>query len=358
MIQLKEMGYTIKEIKKGKNLRNKGAIIVEINVLNRIQEDFDREILKSFTLNDVGTDKEQKCLEILSRNGELLESLKEQTPALCEVAIRQTVKALAFVQFPTVSLFRLAIEQTPFAIKYLESDWFEDSERDELMIQALKKDPSGYAPLSDSRRTDPIDEMNFYKPLYGMAIARQSAKRLFRIPAGYIDQRVLLEMVKEEANLYKSGHGRRTSEEWMDEIIAEMVAQSYADVSKASESHPTKDWEKIRLFDAWTTVQSMGSLTEKERRYKGEQLQLQNRWRFFHQSNSETFWVMDNEQNQTLSLTEALHQTPQVFAIIPYTYQTYRLARYAMRLNNESETSDELRLAYFSRYHVDEFVLN
>lgn len=110
MIQLKEMGYTIKEIKKGKNLRNKGAIIVEINVLNRIQEDFDREILKSFTLNDVGTDKEQKCLEILSRNGELLESLKEQTPALCEVAIRQTVKALAFVQFPTVSLFRLAIE--------------------------------------------------------------------------------------------------------------------------------------------------------------------------------------------------------------------------------------------------------
>lgn len=331
---------------------------MEINILNRIREDLDRELLNSFTLKEVGTEKEQQCMEILSRNGELLESLNEQTPALCEVAVRQTVKALAFVQVPTVSLFRLAIEQTPFAIKYLTSDQFAESERDELMIQALEQDPSDYAPISDSRRADPIDEMNFYKSSYGMAIARQSAKRLFRIPAGYIDQRVLLEMVKEDANLYKSGHGHRTSEEWMDEIIAEMVAQSYKDVSKASESHPTKDWEKIRLFDSWTSFQSTGSLTEKEQRHKGKQLQLQNRWRFFHQSNSETSWVMDYEQNQTLSLTEALHQTPQVFAIIPYTYQTYRLARYAMRLNNESETSDELRLAYFSRYHVDEFVLN
>lgn len=83
---------------------------MEINILNRIREDLDREILNSFTLKEVGTEKEQQCMEILSRNGELLESLNEQTPALCEMAVRQTVKALAFVQIPTVSLFRLAIE--------------------------------------------------------------------------------------------------------------------------------------------------------------------------------------------------------------------------------------------------------
>lgn len=240
----------------------------------------------------------------------------------------------------------------------MESDWFEDSERDELMIQALKKDPSDYAPLSDSRRTDPIDEMNFYKSMYGMTIARQSAKRLLRLPTGYTYNRVLLEMVKENANLYKFKHACRTVGLWMDEVIAEMVAQSYVNLSDVFESHPTKEWEKIHLFDAWTSFQSDGFFSEEDRYHKKKQLQLQNRWRFFHQSNSETSWVMGYEQNQTLSLTEALHQTPQVFAIIPYTYQTYRLARYAMRLNNESETSDELRLAYFSRYHVDEFVLN
>lgn len=331
---------------------------MEINVLNRIQEDFDREILKSFTLNDVGTDKEQKCLEILSRNGELLESLNEQTPALCEMAVRQTVKALAFVQFPTVSLFRLAVEQTPFAIKYLQSDWFTESERDELMIQALKKDPSGYAPLSDSRRTDPIDEMNFYKSSYGMAIARQSAKRLFRIPAGYIDQRVLLEMVKEDANLYKSGHGHRTSEEWMDEVIAEMVAQSYRNLSEVFVSHPRKEWEKVHLFDAWTSFQSDDSLNEIERYHKKKQLRFKDRWRFIHQPNSEETWLMDHERNQIISLDETLHQNPQMLAVIPYSCQTYRLARYAIRLDKELEADDELRLAYFSRYHVDEFVLN
>lgn len=84
--------------------------------------------------------KVEEWRERLSKDGRYLKRIKtNQTPELCEIAIRQNPMALEFVKEPTLELCQLAVSISKKAMKFVPyneetKDWFLDYVRERLSI--------------------------------------------------------------------------------------------------------------------------------------------------------------------------------------------------------------------------------
>lgn len=335
---------------------------MEMKIIQKIEDEAKQETLKAFRLADVGSNLEQECFQILKENGLFLEYLREQTPELCQTAIKQTYHALKFVHHQTKALGELAIQQSPFAVRYLSKDDLSEMEYDRLVIQGLSINPHSYVLRDDEEVLEPLSLLDVHKQSYFFAVAKQDANRLERISRVLLSHRVWFEMLKQHPSFYHPNLKHQLTEDWIEELRLQLLMDSSTHLWDLPLTKENQLWERLALLDVWNLTNKTGVYLSKKQeellnRLKLKQEELNERWDLLYDIDEKELLLIKQSTSEPVALLDVIHKVPSLYMIVPYEHQNYRLSRYATRLNRESKKGkDDLDLEYFSyHFNMDQF---
>lgn len=89
-------------------------------------------IVNGWNLSDFEYEKwydKQYCIEAVTRNGDLLQYVKDQTPEICMLAVKEEGGALRHVRNKTKELCIAAVEQDDSALNFVDKRLFIEKEK-------------------------------------------------------------------------------------------------------------------------------------------------------------------------------------------------------------------------------------
>ena len=284
----------------------------------------DREVLnflRTFSEEDVGTEKEKACYEYLKNFPYLLNEMGYKSHWVIEKLI----------------------EENPYHIQYVENP------TEDVCLKMVRIDPDSFHEIFYQ---DPLQLIEKHlTPRICWEAIRQNPKRIQYVPIHHLSNRLILEVLKDYPFILNDIQAN--DREWLKELaksdLDEWLLANFLNRNPLKlEDVEIDDEFKIMAF--WLAETYREELGGKLMKLFFNSMLFRSQYEFRMNSKGQRLVFM-NQKQENLTISELIVKEPMALLWLTKDEMSYRLARYAMVLHQP----DEPNMGLYSPYHLLDF---